>query len=115
MRQFVMLLILLLAAPFLFAFEPPSPGIEREAWSKPVPEWWQGPVRYALTDQETKQYRALTDPAERAAFIARFWAARGSSPFPPLNEAEELFWRRVSAADELFTQTAVSGWRTDRG
>ncbi len=115
MRKLLTLLAVSLAASTLLAFEPPSPASERETWNKPVPDWWQGPVRYALTDRETKDYRALTDPADRAAFIARFWAARDPSPFTPRNEAEELFWRRVSAADELFTQTTVSGWRTDRG
>ena len=103
---------LFLAASGLLAVTTES---ERETWNRPLPDWWQGPVRYALTDEEVKEYRSLGTPAERAAFIARFWAGRDPDPFTPVNEAEDTFWKRVSAADELFSPTTISGWRTDRG
>jgi len=72
-------------------------------------------VHYALTDGETKTYRTLSQQLERAAFIARFWASRDPDPRTPKNEAEEIFWQRVFAADELFGATTIAGWRTDRG
>jgi len=72
-------------------------------------------VRYALTDGETASYKALATKLQRAGFIARFWASRDPDPGTPRNEAEEIFWHRVSAADELFSVTTVAGWRTDRG
>ena len=115
MRYFVPALAILLMAPSLAGAEPLTPASEREAWNQPVPEWWEGPVRYALTDEETREYRSLTTRAERAAFLARFWAGRDPSPLTVRNEAEEIFWERVSSADELFTDTTISGWRTDRG
>ena len=115
MRRFLLGLALLLTASVLLGGESSAPSSERETWNQPVPEWREGPVRYALTDEETLEYRFLATAAERASFIARFWAAREPSPFTTRNEAEETFWQRVSAADELFTQTTVSGWRTDRG
>ena len=115
MRHLLLVLAILLAAPPLLAHETASPAGARDAWNQPVPEWREGPVRYALTDEETLEYRSLATPAERAAFIARFWAARDPSPFTSRNEAKEIFWQRVSAAEELFTETTISGWRTDRG
>jgi GWxTD domain-containing protein len=72
-------------------------------------------VRYALTDGETKTYRSLSQQLERATFVARFWASRDPDPRTPRNEAEEIFWQRVFAADELFGATTLAGWRTDRG
>ncbi|HEV8334890.1 MAG TPA: GWxTD domain-containing protein [Candidatus Polarisedimenticolia bacterium] len=92
-----------------------TPEAERRAWNKPTPDWWTGPVRYALTEEETREYRFFGSVSERSAFIARFWAARDSTPFTPRNEEEESFWERVCAADELFGETTLSGWRTDRG
>ena len=115
MRYFVPALAILLMAPALAGAEPLTPASEREAWNQPVPEWWQGPIRYALTDEETREYRSLATAAERAAFIARFWAARDPSPFTPANEAEAIFWERVASADELYTDSTIAGWRTDRG
>jgi GWxTD domain-containing protein len=107
--------VLFLAASAMFAGEPQGPVALRDGWNQPVPEWWEGPVRYALTDDETREYKSLATRAERASFIARFWAARDPDPFTPINEMEDDFWKRVSAADELFTQTTISGWRTDQG
>ena len=115
MRHFLPGLALLLAASVLLGIESFAPSSERETWNDSVPEWREGPVRYALTDEETQEYQSLTTRAERAAFIARFWAGRDPSPLTLRNEAEEAFWERVSAADELFTDTTISGWRTDRG
>jgi GWxTD domain-containing protein len=92
-----------------------TPEAERKAWNKPTPDWWTGPVRYALTEEETREYRSFDSASERSAFIARFWAARDSTPFTARNEEQEAFWQRVCAADELFAETTLSGWRTDRG
>ncbi|HEU5179274.1 MAG TPA: GWxTD domain-containing protein [Candidatus Polarisedimenticolia bacterium] len=88
---------------------------ERNQWNQPVPEWSQGPVRYALTSAEEREFRSLKTSADRAGFIARFWASRDPDPYTPGNAAEETFWKRVSSADELFATTTLAGWRTDRG
>src|SRR5262245_3884670 len=102
----------------LRALPPPVPlpaRQERETWNRPLPEWIDGPVRYALTSSEQREFRSLKTLAERAGFIARFWASRDPDPYAPGNPAEDTFWQRVSAADELFATTTLAGWRTDRG
>ncbi|HMC83095.1 MAG TPA: GWxTD domain-containing protein [Candidatus Polarisedimenticolia bacterium] len=113
---------LLLISSWLAAASIPSvllagttPAATRAAWNRPTLDWRAGPVRYLLTDAEDKEYRSLQDAADRAAFVARFWASRDPDPFTTENEAEQAFWQRVTAAEELFTQTTISGWRTDRG
>ena len=115
MKHFLLVLAVLLATSSYTAQAPPGTADPGETWNRPVPEWWEGPVRYALTGDETREYRSLTTAPERATFIARFWAARDPAPFAPGNEAEETFWKRVRAANEFFTDTTISGWRTDRG
>jgi GWxTD domain-containing protein len=115
MRYLLLALIPLLPAALLHANEPPTPASELETWNRSEPEWREGPVRYLLTDDEDREYRSLTTPADRASFIARFWASRDLNPFTPGNDAEEIFWDRVSSADELFTLTTIAGWRTDQG
>jgi GWxTD domain-containing protein len=94
---------------------PLTPSQERATWNQPVPEWSEGPVRYAMTSSEQREFRSLKTIAERAGFIARFWASRDPDPYTPGNPAEETFWKRVSVADELFATTTLAGWRTDRG
>ncbi len=109
---------LALAQGFAHALQAPAPltaAQERAHWNQPVPEWSEGPVRYALTSAEEREFRSLKTSAERAGFIARFWASRDPDPYAPGNAAEETFWKRVSSADELFATTTVAGWRTDRG
>jgi GWxTD domain-containing protein len=115
LRHVILTTAFLLASAAVSAHEPSTPAAEKSTWNQSLPGWWEGPVRYALTDQETREYRSLGTRAERAAFIARFWAARDPDPFTRGNETEEIFWSRVSAANELFTQTTISGWRTDQG
>jgi len=92
-----------------------SPQEEREFWNRPDPDWWKGPVRYSLSMREVTGYRSLQTAAERATFIARFWAARDPDLSTLWNEAEEIFWQRVGAADELFGEGMKPGWQTDRG
>jgi GWxTD domain-containing protein len=115
MRFLLLTFCLLFSTGWVLSSEPASPAEEKGTWNRPVPEWWEGPVRYLLTDDEVREYRSLSNSAERASLIARFWASRDLDPFTPGNLAEEIFWERVSAADELFTLTTISGWRTDQG
>lgn len=88
---------------------------KRAELNRPLPSWWEGPVRYLLTDEETREFRKLATASRREAFIARFWAARDPDPFAPGNDLEAAFWERVATADELFAATTIAGWRTDRG
>ena len=54
--------------------------------------WYEGPVRYLITRREEKEFRET-----------------------PENEARISFWRRVVEANGLFTESALPGWKTDRG
>jgi GWxTD domain-containing protein len=89
-----------------------APELTRDA---PDRDWRAGPIRYILTVKEDHQYKALKTDAERAAFIATFWAALDPTPGTPENERREEFWRRVEEAGRLFREPSLVGWRTDRG
>ncbi len=72
-------------------------------------------VRYIITKQERKQFLALT-PAERPAFIARFWKERDPNPETENNEYRDEYYARIDQANRLFLEgSRGSGWLTDRG
>jgi GWxTD domain-containing protein len=72
-------------------------------------------VRYLLTREEEKEYRALPDEAARTRFIENFWARRDEDPSTPANEFELRFWNRVADAERMFRDAPYPGWKTDRG
>ncbi|HEU4400613.1 MAG TPA: GWxTD domain-containing protein [Candidatus Polarisedimenticolia bacterium] len=84
-------------------------------YESPTARWREGPVRYLLSKQEDEAFRALSSDEERATFIQRFWAGRDPQASTPENEYRALFYRRVSEADRLFTESTKPGWKTDRG
>lgn len=77
--------------------------------------WREGPVRYLLSKDEDSSFRALATDEERARFVERFWMSRDPVPTTPENEYRTLFFRRVTEADRLFTESTTPGWKTDRG
>ena len=81
----------------------------------PTKDWRAGPVRYILTRNEEKAFKKLKTDVERAAFIERFWARRDPSPDTTFNEYRAQFHSRVASADQLFRDSPVPGWRSDRG
>ncbi len=86
------------------------------AWvEEPDRDWRSGPVRYILTRNEDKAFKRLRTDEERAAFIERFWARRDPTPVTPFNEFRVQFRERVAAANRQFQDSAVPGWKTDRG
>ncbi len=115
MRSLLLASTLLLSLPVVASAATTSASDARAAWNRPEPEWREGPVRYVLTDGESKEYKTLAGRGDRVAFISRFWAARDPDPLTPRNEAEDTFWERVGIADTFFTDTTISGWRSDRG
>lgn len=80
-----------------------------------VRSWLDGPVRYIVTPDEAKQFKALKTDPERSAFIERFWRRRDPTPATLVNEYRQTFWQRVQEANEKFVDSAGPGWRTDRG
>jgi GWxTD domain-containing protein len=87
----------------------------KKDWNSPDKDWYQGPVRYLMTTEEEKQYRALAAEEDRRRFVEDFWARRDPDPSTPVNEAELLFRSRVAEADQLFRDSPHPGWKTDRG
>ena len=84
-------------------------------WDLPTRDWYQGPVRYLITADEEKSYRALKTEEERRKFIEDFWARRDEDASTPVNEFELRFKKRVQEANDLFRDAPYPGWRTDRG
>jgi GWxTD domain-containing protein len=95
------------------AAEPPADAASK--YNRPDKDWYEGPVRYILSREEEKQYRALVADEERARFIEDFWARRDEDPSTPANEFEIRFWKRVAEADGSFHDAPYPGWKTDRG
>jgi len=95
------------------AAEPPADAASR--YDRPEKDWYEGPVRYILSWEEEKQYRALGTEGERSRFIEDFWARRDEDPSTPANEFEIRYWKRVAEADASFRDAPYPGWKTDRG
>jgi len=85
------------------------------AESVDLTRWHHGPVRYLLRGPELTFYRSLTTDEERLAFIHLFWMQRDPDTTSLTNDSRQAFWERVVAANDLFTHSAVPGWRTDMG
>ena len=85
-------------------------------WSFPADaEWAASPVRYLLTNEQKKEYAALTTAADREAFVAKFWKAFDPTPETGENEFRAEFERRIAFADANFATKKMRGSETDRG
>jgi GWxTD domain-containing protein len=85
-------------------------------WTFPADtQWALSPVRYLLTNDQKKEYAALTTAADREAFVANFWKSFDPSPGTDPNEFRTEFERRVAFADANFATDKLPGRETDRG
>ena len=85
-------------------------------WTLPADaSWTDSPVRYLLTDDEKKAYAVLATPAEREAFVAKFWKDLDPTPESERNEFRDEFERRVAFADAHLGTEKVRGRDTERG
>ena len=108
---------LLRFVPALFAlgalgFWAGGPAAERK---ESLRKWLDGPVHYFLDSAEIKDFKKLKTDKERADFIERFWRRRDPTPNTLVNEYRQLFWNRVTEANEKFLDSSRQGWATDRG
>ena len=103
-------ILLIVAGGAVHAAAPPE-----KDWDKPGRDWYQGPVRYLLSADEEKSFRALNTDEERQKFIDDFWARRDGDASTPINEFELQFKSRVKEANNLFRDAPYPGWKTDRG
>jgi Ca-activated chloride channel family protein len=61
---------------------------------------WLDDVDPLITPREREVYLALKDPADREAFVQRFWQMRDPYPETPRNEARERWEERLRDARE---------------
>lgn len=54
-------------------------------------------------------------PSDRPALWRSFYRSTDPNPSTPENEALDLYFARLAAANNLFKDEGVAGWRTDRG
>lgn len=78
-------------------------------------EWAQGPVRWLLRPAEWRELRRAEGPANAVTFVESFWARRDPDPSQPGNAFRETFYKRVEAADLLYSEEKTTGSLTDRG
>ena len=76
--------------------------------------WLKEDVKWIITPEEEKAFRALSNHEEREQFIEQFWLRRDPTPDTPENEFKEEHYRRIAYANEHFSN-GVQGMNTDRG
>ncbi len=81
----------------------------------PGKDWPKGPVRWLMSDEEEKAFKQLKTDDDRAAFAKSFWEKRDPTPGTPANEFEEIFWKKVDAAEKGYRGVATAGSLSDMG
>ena len=77
-------------------------------------KWLSEDVRYIITKEEERAFKALQTDEERENFIENFWRRRDPNPDTEENEYREEYYERIAYANEHYT-SGIPGWRTDRG
>ena len=94
------------SGPFLVAFS--------DLWAVANLEDMVNLLRY-FESADSLHGLAAAPPEERAAAWQRFWRATDPNPVTPENEALDLYFARLQAANQRFTDEDRPGWLTDRG
>jgi GWxTD domain-containing protein len=89
--------------------------VESSPYDGKLEDWPKGPVRYIINRAEHAHFKSLQSDEERQLFIERFWERRDPDPRNDYNEYRMTFWTRVLEANRRFLDSALPGWRTDRG
>ena len=76
--------------------------------------WLGEDVRWIITPEEEKAFKALSNDEERDQFIEQFWQRRNPNPDSPDNEFRDEHYARIAYANEHFA-AGKPGWLTDRG
>jgi GWxTD domain-containing protein len=78
--------------------------------------WLDQDVVYIITDEERKEFLALTTDDEREKFIDDFWAIRNPLHGSDRNPYKEEHYRRLEYANSHFgRESNTPGWMTDMG
>lgn len=70
---------------------------------------------YIRTDEETKNYKSLSNLDAKRKFMYIFWAKRDNTPYTQINEYKINYFKRIDNANKMFKEPFLEGWRTDRG
>jgi GWxTD domain-containing protein len=93
-------------------------GYSRPSSTAPGTDWAAGPAKFLLTVDEIRDFTRISEDAERAEFVSRFWLGRMDPDAEQRGKRESLrreFERRAAFADEHFTDSKRRGSLTDRG
>ena len=77
--------------------------------------WLVGPIARLATPEEIAAFQALTTDEEARAFVEAFWAKRTGVADEFGNTIRHVFEKRSAEADKAFSESGISGRRTDRG
>ena len=72
-------------------------------------------LRLIMTKQEEKEFKSIKDENGLQQFVEKFWEKRNPDPSTPQNEAREVYYKRLKAAEKYFREPGKKGWLTDRG
>ncbi len=72
---------------------------------------WLDDVDPLITPREREVYLSLKTPADREAFVQRFWQVRDPYPETPRNEARERWEERLREARERWSDPRDDRWR----
>lgn len=112
----LLLLMLLFLAMLAFFFVGEAGAADTSInFDKATKDWYQGPVRYIISHQEVKAYKALENELDRQNFIDWFWDRRDITPGTEENEFRDRYQQRVFEATRMFGDTSKPGWKTDMG
>jgi GWxTD domain-containing protein len=76
--------------------------------------WLDQDVKWIITPEEEKAFKAMSNDEERDQFIEQFWQRRNPNPDSPDNEFRDEHYARIAYANEHFA-AGKPGWMTDRG
>ncbi len=117
-RKFIVISsLLLLFATSLMAQDPDVTERARKTTKETAEiyqNWLSKDVKYIITSEEKKAFKALKTDEERENFIENFWRRRDPNPDTEENEYREEYYERIAYANEHFT-SGKPGWMTDRG
>lgn len=78
-------------------------------------QWLVGPIAHLASEKERRDYLALNEDSEAAAFVAGFWERRGPNLVFPPTGPKITFYERAQEADRTYSEGTRLGRRTDRG
>jgi GWxTD domain-containing protein len=82
----------------------------------PEHQKWLDVVTWIISDYEREAFLSLEKDEDRDRFIAMFWEYRDPTPGTKQNEFKEEHYKRFEFANKQYgRETAMPGWKTDRG